>query len=223
MAQFLFHRVSKRFALIAAAFVLNVAAAVAAEPVAVVEEASGGASKLTVFELLEPGQKYRLSPNEMIVIGYLRSCQREEITGGVVTIGESKSTIVGGKVSRAYVECDGGKMDLSIELAGKSAATVFRGQGTADPNKPALTIYGASPVVILAAPVKEITFSRLDTAELKLRVPSPRLNVDLTKTDDELSPGGIYRLEAGERMVVFKVDPFAKPGPGPLVQRLIKF
>ncbi|MDA0241445.1 MAG: hypothetical protein O3A84_15670 [Proteobacteria bacterium] len=226
MIQFLFHAMPLR-ALVMGVLIgiaLPLYAVSAAEPTAVVEEASGGASKLTVFELLEPGQKYRLSSDEMIVIGYLRSCQREEITGGVVTIGESKSTVTGGRVSRGYVECDGGKMDLSLELAGKSAVTVFRSKpGKTDPNLPSLTIFGASPVILLARPVKEITFARLDKPELKLRVPVSGLNVDLTKTDDALSPGGVYGLVAGDRRVIFKVDPFSKPGAGPLVQRLIKF
>ncbi len=95
-------------------------------PAAVVEEVGGGVTGVQFMDYVEPGQVIRLGGHDRIVLGYLKSCWRETITGGTVTVGAEQSEVAGGEVVRAKIACEGGKMMLSAELAGKSGAMVFR-------------------------------------------------------------------------------------------------
>jgi hypothetical protein len=45
---------------------------------------------------------------------------------------------------------------------------------------------------------------------------------DFAKHNRELAAGGLYRASVGANEVVFKVDPFARPGDAPLVGRLLR-
>ena len=47
--------------------------------------------------------------------------------------------------------------------------------------------------------------------------------LDLAKTGVSLARGGIYRGKAGGRSIVFKIDAYARSGPGPIIGRLISF
>src|SRR5690349_7142881 len=105
--------------LLQAAGALIVSAA-AQSPVAVVEEITGTVPGVQFMDYVEPGQVIRLGAHDRIVLGYLRSCWRETINGGTVTVGNDESDVAGGEVTRAKVTCEGGKMMLSAELAGKS-------------------------------------------------------------------------------------------------------
>src|SRR6202166_2646978 len=89
------------------------AAALAGEPVAVVEDVSGKASGLEFMDYVDSGKVIKLEPRDRIVLDYLKSCWRETITGGTVTVGDEQSEIAGGEVVRAKIACEGGKMMLS--------------------------------------------------------------------------------------------------------------
>jgi hypothetical protein len=78
------------------------------------------------MDYVDPGQVIRLGAHDRIVLGYLKSCWRETISGGTVTVGPEQSEVAGGEAARAKVACEGGKMMRSAELAGKSGAMVFR-------------------------------------------------------------------------------------------------
>ena len=107
----------------AAAVILS---ASAQSPAAVVEELAGAVPGVQFMDYVEPGQVIRLGAHDRIVLGYLKSCWRETISGGTVTVGNEQSEVAGGEVARVKVACEGGKMMLSAELAGKSGAMVFR-------------------------------------------------------------------------------------------------
>lgn len=47
--------------------------------------------------------------------------------------------------------------------------------------------------------------------------------LDLAKTGVSLARGGISRGKAGGRSIVFKIDAYARSGPGPIIGRLISF
>src|SRR6516225_7486870 len=49
--------------------------------VALVEDVSGHPAGAQLMDYVEPGQVIRLDPGDRIVLGYLRSCVRETITG----------------------------------------------------------------------------------------------------------------------------------------------
>ena len=83
--------------------------AVAAEktPVAVVEDVSAGAADLQFMDLLEQGRVIKLGDGQNITLGYLRSCTREIVTGGTITVGRDASEVAGGAIERELVDCDG--------------------------------------------------------------------------------------------------------------------
>ena len=101
----------------------------AADPlgVALVEKASGDSSGVEFMEYVHRGQVISLASSDTIVLGYLQSCVRETITGGVVTIGASQSEVQAGTVSRAPVQCDSGKASVTREQSSAFAGRIFRG------------------------------------------------------------------------------------------------
>ena len=114
------------FAILLQAAGMLVSPVAAQTPAAVVEEVGGSVTGVQFMDYVEPGQVIRLGTHDRIVLGYLKSCWRETITGGTVTVGTEQSEVAGGEVVRAKIACEGGKMTLSAELAGKSGAMVFR-------------------------------------------------------------------------------------------------
>jgi hypothetical protein len=206
---------------LAASASLLAGAALAAPPVAVVEDSTGKAPVSFMDNLVE-GQSFSIPADATVTISYYASCLRETIAGGTVTVGKSESTVeAGGKVKRDKVECDGGKMLLSSDQASKSGVFAIRGAPT-----PQFVIYSASPVIELSQP-GELTIERVDRGGAGIKVEAKDLlkgrYYDLARSQKALEPGGTYRAASGEATVVFKVDPSAKPGEGALVGRLVRF
>ena len=98
----------------------------AAEPAAIIQSVQGSGTSLEAMEIIERGRVFDLGADGRLVLGYLRSCIHEEITGGRVTVGARRSVVEGGRISRRRVECDGGAFDLTPAQAGKSSALIFR-------------------------------------------------------------------------------------------------
>jgi hypothetical protein len=203
----------------------------AQSPAAVVEEIQGSVPGIAFMDYVDPGQIIRIGAHDRIVLGYLKSCWRETISGGTVTVGPEQSEVAGGEVARAKVACDGGKMMLSAELAGKSGAMVFRQapkpQAVAAVPHPEFTLYGLSPVFEVRPPGK-LVIERLDQPGERHEIGITERELvrgaflDLAKTGVALAPGGIYRAKLAEQQIVFKIDPDAKPGDAPLVGRLAR-
>lgn len=201
--------------------------AAAADPSAIVEDTKG---KLDVefMDYLAPGRVVKLGAGDELVLGYLRSCWREAIRGGTVTIGAEQSTVAGGTVKREKVQCEGAKLKLSADQAAQSGVMVFR----APPRPgaaavPELTIYGLSPVLDIRGGGK-VTIARLDAAAppMTFDVATHQLArgsmYDLARDGRALAAGGTYRASVGNRQLVFRVDPMAQPGRAPVVGRLLR-
>jgi hypothetical protein len=207
-----------------------VSAAAAQSPAAVVEEIGGAVSGVQFMDYVEPGQVIRLGTHDRIVLSYLKSCWRETITGGTVTVGNDQSEVIGGEVTRARVACESGKMMLSAELAGKSGAMVFRQvpnrQAAAIPH-PEFTLYGLSPVFEVR-PGGTLVVERLDQPgeRHEIAVTEQQLIrgafLDFARAGVVLAAGGIYRAKLADQEIVFKIDPDAKGGDAPLVGRLAR-
>jgi hypothetical protein len=218
-------------ALAAVSLVAMAETAGAQAPAAVVEDVTGNPPGVEFMDYVAAGKVIRLGPKDSIVLGYMKSCWRETITGGSVTVGPEQSTVEGGNVRREKVGCDGGKMQLTAQQASKSGAMVFR----APPKLPAgagpqaeLTLYGLSPVIDLKGGGK-LVIERLDQPGEKHEVAIGGQQLlrgsfyDFAKADKALVAGGLYRASVGSRQIVFKVDPYARPGQAPIVGRLLRF
>jgi hypothetical protein len=213
-------------AVLAALAGAGAAPAPAAEPAAIVEDVQGAVKDVQVFDYVNAGTQIQLPPRAVLVLGYLKSCARETITGAKVVVGVDQSSVEGGEIKRERVECDGGRMQLTTAQASKSGAMVFRG-GPPKP-QPQVTVYGVSPIITADAG-ERLEIKRLDaTGQPPLDFPlaKPRAGrgavVDLAKHNVALAPGGLYQATSGTRTVVFKVDPQAKPGAVPAVGRLVR-
>src|SRR6201997_4907053 len=219
------------FAILLQAAGMLVSPVAAQTPAALVEEVGGGVMGVQFMDYVEPGQVIRLGGHDRLVLGYLKSCWRETITGGTVTVGTEQSAVAGGEVARAKVACEGGKMMLSAELAGKSGAMVFRQapkpQAVAAIPHPEFTLYGLSPVFEVRPPGK-LVVERLDQPGERHEIAVTERELvrgaflDFAKSGVALAPGGIYRAKLADREIVFKIDPDAKPGEAPLVGRLAR-
>jgi hypothetical protein len=213
-------------------FVLATLPALAAGPVAIVEDTKG---KLDVefMDYVEAGRVVKLAANDELVLGYLASCWRETIKGGTVTVGAEQSKVEGGTVRREKVACAGAKMQLTTDQAAKSGVMVFRAPprpaaaaASAVP-QPTQTIYGLSPVLDVKGG-GQVTIARLDQTEapVTLDIPAQQLLrgsfFDMAKAERVLVAGGVYRISVGERQIVFKVDTEAKPGQAPVLSRLLR-
>ena len=201
---------------IALAFGLNVASA--GEPVAIVEALAVEGTGLQFMDYVEEGQVIDLGSDGTITLGYLASCRQEQIRGGRVVVGREQGTVQNGEVRRERVDCDGGAIKLSASEADKSGVMVFR-----KPPRRRLTLYGASPVVLLSGAGGSVTIERLDMPGARLMLTAEGRFVDLAKSGTTLVPGGIYRATVDDVTLEFQIDPLAKPGPGPVVGRLLTF
>lgn len=217
----------KRIVVAAALSVAGMAALAqgAKQPVAIVEDASDGIG-VEMMDYVAAGKIIQLGAKGKLVLGYLASCTRETITGGRVVVGAEKSDSQDAQIKREKVECDGGRMRLTADQSAKSGVMVFRRAPSQLPD-PQFTLYGQSPVFTVAAG-GDVVVERLDKPgeRLTVAVPSKALTrapyVDFAKDDRTLAPGGLYRATAGASTVVFKIDPLAKPGQGPLIGRLVR-
>lgn len=203
--------------------------ALADASVAVVEEVSGKPAGVEFMDYVETGKVIKLAAGESIVLGYLKSCWRETIRGGTVTVGAEQSEVAGGAVDRVKVGCDGGKMELAAAQSKQSAAMVFRkAPGPNTPPKPQLKLYGRSPVVELKGG-GTLIIERADVAGDRMELilaPAKAVHgafYDLASENHSLKAGVVYRAKVGDQQIVFEVDAAAKEGATPVAGRLLRF
>jgi hypothetical protein len=209
----------------------NLAAAQA--PAAVVEDVKGNVTGVEFMNYVSPGFTIELGAQNSVVLGYLKSCVRETITGGTVVVGLRESKVDHGRVERTTVDCDAGRIQLTGKEANQGAATSFRGVAkdlerpgrTVD--EPAIVIYGLSPIIETDATGK-LMIRRLDTTggrreiSLKPQSLSQGRFYDLAKANESLTAGGYYVAAVGTSKAYFKIDPKAKAGATPIIGRLVR-
>ncbi len=200
-------------------------------PVAIVEDVQGKVDGVEFMDLVAPGKVIKLAPKATVVLGYMKSCWRETITGGTVVVGAEQSLVHQSNIQGVKVDCDVNAANLSDREANQSAATTFRaiapGQQPAAP-QPQLTIYGLSPVVEVKGG-GTLVIERTDVPGERLSVPIKGDSLvrgkfyDFARTQKSLTAGGTYKASLGARRTIFRVDPGAVAGPSPLVGRLVRF
>jgi len=202
------------------------AAAPAGQPAALVEDVTGILPGVQPMDYLTTGQTLSLAGGQVLSLSYLDSCVTETITGGTVTVGTRESTVSGGTVERATLPCDGGTLLLATNESGKAGVTVYRSVPAISlpGSRPApnLTLYGTRPMLVLPAP-GPVTFERLDGEAPAVTVDVPGSSLDMAKGDAALAPGGLYRVTAGSKSYVVRIDPRARDEGGPALGRLLRF
>ena len=202
--------------------------ATAQAPVAVVEEVQGNVTGAEFMDYVVPGKVIKLAQGASVVLGYMKSCRRESISGvGTVIVGQDESKVHLAEVEGSKTECDPAQAHPTTRATSDVAASVVRSlEKGAPPPGPQLTLYGTSPLVE-AKGRGTLVFERLDQKgerqqfdltgnQLKGRF------YDLAGTSKSLTPGATYAATFASRRLVFRVDPGAKPGPTPIVGRLLR-
>ena len=207
------------------------AAALAGEPVAVVEDVSGKASGLEFMDYVDSGKVIKLEPRDRIVLDYLKSCWRETITGGTVTVGDEQSQVQFGKIERVRVKCDGGHMALSPEQSVESAGLISRSMrehpGDGQKISPQVMLYACTPIIDVRGG-NTLLIERIDKQgeRMELSIKPAQLVrgefYDFASTNWVLTAGGVYRATLGAKQIVFKIDEAAPP-MAPLGSRLLRF
>ncbi len=194
--------------------------AAAQAPVAVVEDVQGKVTGVEFMDYVAPGKVIKLGPAGTVVLGYMKSCRRETITGiGTVIVGAEESMVHLGDVKASTVQCDSSHSQLIDREVGESAATVVRSMDKKS-TTPRFTIYGLSPVVETTGRGR-LVLERLDAKGERYDVDLATASMvrgkfyDFAKTGTALRPGGIYAATLGSRRAVFLVDRSAEPGVGP--------
>jgi len=208
--------------LVAIVALLVGAARAADRPVAMVESVSGPIVLVQAMDYLADGTVVELGAAGVLVVDYLASCVRETITGGTARIGAAQSSVVGGKITRRRVDCDGAELQLTAAQSDQGGAAVYRsalgGTGADGLPQPDLTLRGRAPFVTTRQ-AGSIRIERLDANEPALEATaagSGRIGVELAP----LAAGGLYRITLGQRSLVFRIAPDAGTD-APLIARLL--
>ena len=204
-------------------------AAAAGEPVAVVEQIEAPSTGLQFMDFVEVGRLIKLRAGESMSLGYFGSCIQERIVGGSVQIGTNQSSVEGGEVQREQVECDGGRLQLDANSNDSSGVLILRSiepdtaASGGDGSLPAaeLTLFHTQPIIGISIPNSLLRIDRLDASEPRLEMRIEARYLDLSTTANALTPGGLYKAEAVGHSIVFRVDPKAAAGGGPVIGRLL--
>ena len=196
-------------------------------PVAVVEDVQGKVTGVEFMDYVAPGKVIKLGADGKVVLGYMKSCWRETITGiGTVIVGAEESMVHLGEVKASKVLCDSSHSHLIDKEVGESAATVVRTMNKGSMS-PQFTLYGLSPIVETAGTGK-LVVERLDEKGERYDIEITATSVlrgkfyDFAKNGRTLRPGGIYAASQGSRKSVFLVDRRAEPGATPIIGRLVR-
>ena len=213
----------------ATAFLLALTGIARAEPpVAVVEDVQGKVTGAEFMDYVVPGQVIKLGPGGMVVLGYMKSCWRETISGvGTIIVGSEQSAVHLADFKTEKVACDPTQAQRIGKELGESAATVFRTLKD-DPKKgpPPLVLHGQSPIVSIPERGK-LVVERLDVKGERYEVdlanaqPTGKRFYDLSRSNIALQPGGAYSITLNSKFAAFVVDPNAAPGAGPVIGRLV--
>jgi hypothetical protein len=217
----------KRLFAATACLVALTAIARAEPPVAVVEDVQGKVTGAEFMDYVVPGQVIKLGPGGKVVLGYMKSCWRETISGiGTVIVGSEQSAVHLADFKTEKVACDPTQAQRIGKELGESAATVFRSLKEDKKGPPPLVLHGQSPIVATSERGK-LVVERLDIKGERYEVdlagaqPSHGRFYDLSKSNIALTPGGAYSITVKSKFAAFVVDPNATPGAGPVIGRLV--
>jgi hypothetical protein len=200
--------------------------AAAQGPVAVVEDVQGKVTGVEFMDYVTQGKVIKLGPDSKVVLGYMKSCLRETITGiGTVTVGEEQSVVQLGDIKSVRVDCDAHAQSVD-QSNGESAATVVRSMNPSAPSSH-FTLHGLSPIVETPGRGR-LVVERLDVqgerydVDLSAALIEHGKFYDFARNGTALKPGGTYAVSLGSQRTVFVVDRQAEPGLAPIISRLVR-
>jgi len=222
-----------KFAQFAATLVIGwvtATSAFAQAPAAIVEDLTGAPPGIGFMDYVETGRIIRLSSKDSIVLSYLKSCTREVISGGVITVGVDESEVQDAKLERGKVDCDARRMLAAPRRANDVAGWVSKdlklGPSDAPPD-PQFTLYGLGPIFELKGD-GTLVVQRLDKSGERIVLSVFRKQLvreaflDFSTLGLSLAAGGVYVAGWGDHRVVFKIDPGARAGRTPIVGRWLR-
>ena len=197
-------------------------------PVAVVEDVQGKVTGAEFMDYVVPGQVIKLGEGGKIVLGYMKSCWQETISGiGTVIVGTEQSSVHLAGFKADKVPCDPNQAAKVGKETGESAATVVRSLKDEKPAGPKpLMLHGTEPMVVTSERGKMV-IERVDVKGERYEVdvtPSSLTRgkyFDFANTKISLQPGGAYSLTLNSKFAVFVVDPKAAPGASPVIGRMV--
>lgn len=199
------------FAACAALMLLVPGASAATKPVAIVEDSPKTTGRGQAFDLLEQNEVLKLASGETLVLGYLKSCTRETITGGTVTIGAKESTVEGGKVTREKTECTQTKLALTADESQQSATIAFRGQ--------IKHVYTRQPLIV-AEKSETVKIEPIEGGESwNLRPENGR--IDFRAAKFEMQPGMRYKVTGAKASLIVEVDAAATTAKTGVLERVV--
>ena len=215
-------------AMIGVVALTGVAHAAGQAPVAVIEDVQGKVTGAELMDYVVPGQVIKLGAGAKIIIGYMKSCWRETISGiGTVIVGTEESSVHLAEFKAGKVPCDSSQAERINKEAGESAATLVRSlRDDTQKGPPPLVLHSQSPIVETSERGK-LLVERLDVKgehyEVDLTKASPAHGkfYDLAKSKIALKPGGAYSMKLNAKFNAFVVDSDATPGAGPVIGRLV--
>ncbi len=216
----------KRILAAAIGFVGLTVSAGAQTPVALVEDLQGKVAGVEFMDYVVPGKVIELGADGKLVLGYMKSCRRETITGsGTVTVGAEQSAVRLADLKAGKVPCDSSQAQRIGSELGQSAATVVRSIKEKSP--PLLTLHGLSPIIETPETGKLIV-ERVDVKGERYEIdltPATRMHgrfYDLLNVHATLQPGGTYSATINSTRTFFLIDASAEPGAGPIIGRLVR-
>lgn len=198
--------------LVAASLILLAPVAMAAaKPVAIVEDSPKTEGRGQAFDLMNESEVVTLAPGETLVLGYLKSCLRETITGGTVTIGAKESTVEGGKVTREKTECTVTKLALTADESQQSATIAFRGA--------IKHVYTRQPLIV-AEKSETVKIEPVEGGESwNLKPANGRIDFQAAKV--EMQPGMRYKVTGAKASLIVEVDAAATTAKTGTLERVV--
>ncbi len=190
-------------------------------PAAIVEDVSYATNDLLAFDYLFAGREIQVPEGQTLVIGYLSSCVRETVTGGVIRIGAEQSE-GDAAITREEMACAGAATVAGADASATALTAIFRG-GDRAPAKGDRPVNSTMPIFLVPHNAAKLSISRLDADAPEITVSATDGVVDMgSLSAPPLSPGGVYFASAGAAFVEFAVAEDAKATKGPATPRLVR-
>ncbi len=231
----LFHTIAFRIPLMTAVLVGLPAQAQTAStsPTAIIEDIDAEGVDFEHLDLVYEGDIIELGASGTLTLAYLRSCIVEEIEGGTVTVGRTRSKLANPRYPplRQEVRCDGGGIVPTEEQEDATAVFGWRGYEFGDESL-VVVVHAAMPVFAFIEPSKELIIDRVDPGKKNKKekyrfiVKGARLDLadhwlDSAGQRVRLVAGGHYRATSGTSSVLFLISRDATLTSDSVISRLV--